>query len=165
MKNIKPIAWIVLIIGVVAIAPWVVHYQHSYRVLGVMETHRLQSQYQAYLNRLEQRNVERPTLSPASLWAQIEAGTVPVILDVRSDQEYKMGHVPGAIHLDYRDFPQQLADIPARKDDEVVIYCRTGVRAGVAEELLREAGFTSVVHLDGDMMGWIERGWPVEPVE
>lgn len=158
----KRIGWSALLLGIVAIATLTFPHWHGYRTLGIIETHRLQSAYRTYLTTLDQHNQERPTLSASELWSQMQAGTAPVIVDVRTREEYQVGHVPSAIHLDYRDLPQHLDNIPAAKDETIVTYCRTGVRAGVAEQILREAGFTSVLHLAGDMTGWIERGLPAE---
>ena len=157
----KRLAWGIVAVGVVAVAILVGHHWHSYRVLGFVETHRVQSNYHSYLDTLQQQDIQRLTLPQSELWELIEARKAPLILDVRSQVEYESGHIPGAVHLDYRELPEQLHELPAGKHEVIVTYCRTGVRAGVAEKTLHEAGFTSVVHLEGDMTGWLESGLPL----
>ncbi len=44
----------------------------------------------------------------------------------------------------------------------MIVYCEYGVRAGLAADVLREAGFSRIEHLEGDMSGWCERGLPIE---
>lgn len=93
---------------------------------------------------------------------QIEQGTAPLILDVRTAREYAEGHVPGAINIEYRQIPAQLERLKEFEDQTVVVYCERGVRAGRAEVTLVEAGFTSVVQLSGDMRAWRAAELPIE---
>ena len=82
------------------------------------------------------------------------------VLDVRSPEEFKEGHVPGAVNVPYDQIASRLADVP--KDKDVVLYCRTGRRAGIAAEVLQANGYTRLSHLEGDMTAWVEKGRPVE---
>jgi rhodanese-related sulfurtransferase len=82
------------------------------------------------------------------------------VLDVRSPEEFKEGHVPGAVNVPYDQIASRLADVP--KDKDVVLYCRTGRRAGIAAEVLQANGYTRLSHLEGDMTEWVEKGRPVE---
>jgi phage shock protein E len=81
------------------------------------------------------------------------------VLDVRTPQEYAEGHVPGAVNVPYDQLASRLADIP--KDKDVVLYCKSGRRAGIAAETLTANGYTRLSHLEGDMPAWIEKGHPV----
>lgn len=81
-----------------------------------------------------------------------------LILDVRSDEEFAQGHVPNALNIAHKDVAEQLSRIAEFKDKPVVVYCRSGRRAGMAAEILTEAGFSDVRHLEGDIMGWKEAG-------
>jgi rhodanese-related sulfurtransferase len=81
------------------------------------------------------------------------------VLDVRTPQEYAEGHVPGAVNVPYDQLASRLADIP--KDKDVVLYCKSGRRAGIAAETLTANGYTRLSHLEGDMPAWIEKGRPV----
>ena len=85
-----------------------------------------------------------------------------VLLDVRTPEEYAEGHVPGAINIDYRQIKNNLAKLLPYKDDTVIVYCRSGYRAGIAKKILAKNGFTKLRHLSGDMNGWYEAKLPVE---
>jgi rhodanese-related sulfurtransferase len=97
-------------------------------------------------------------ISAADLIARIEAGTPPVILDVRSAWEFARGHVPGAIHMPFWMVAARAGEIPARPDDDVVVYCGHGPRAWWAEAALRRRGFRRVIDLDGHWAGWTRAG-------
>jgi rhodanese-related sulfurtransferase len=83
-----------------------------------------------------------------------------VVLDVRSPEEFKEGHVPGAVNVPYDQIATRLSEVP--KDKDVVLYCRSGRRAGIAAEVLQANGYTRLSHLEGDMNAWLEKGRPVE---
>jgi len=85
-----------------------------------------------------------------------------VLLDVRSAEEYAEGHVPGAINISHKQIKSNLAKLLNHKNDTVVVYCRSGYRAGIAKDILAKNGFTKLRHLSGDMNGWYEAKLPVE---
>lgn len=71
-----------------------------------------------------------------------------VILDVREPDEFAAGHVEGAVNYSVQLLLRGiLPDIP--KDEEVVTYCRSGNRSGMAQSILRQHGFTNVVNAGG----------------
>ncbi len=96
------------------------------------------------------------------LLASIEKGTAPVIVDVRSQSEYESGHVPGALHLPFYAIWSRHAEMKAKPEDSVVMYCEHGPRAGIAKFALWTLGYTNLVYLDGHMSGWKERKRPIE---
>ncbi len=100
-------------------------------------------------------------LDPSQLAARLEDGTAPVLLDVRSPEEFAAGHIPGAINIPYDEVPARLAEIAEYRDAELVVYCRTGRRAKIAEAALREAGFRRVADLEGHMTEWTAARHPV----
>ncbi|AFY57840.1 Rhodanese-related sulfurtransferase [Rivularia sp. PCC 7116] len=93
---------------------------------------------------------------------QIKLDKAPIILDVRTPEEYSQGHIPGAINIEYRELPSRISEVNSLSNQKIVVYCERGVRANIAEETLKKAGFTEVLHLEGDMSGWRERGFEVE---
>lgn len=101
-------------------------------------------------------------VSAEALLALIEAGTPPMILDVRSRVEYQAGHVPGAVHAPFWASPQRVLIPGARAAEPLVIYCGHGPRAQMAAAIFRCYGFSRVKLLDGHMSGWRARGLPVE---
>lgn len=101
------------------------------------------------------------SVSSDDLLAAIEAGHAPTILDVRSRWEYDAGHLPGAIHFPFYAAWTHDAEILAAKDDEVVLYCEHGPRAGLARFGLTSSGFERVRSLSGHMAGWRSGGLPI----
>jgi len=97
-------------------------------------------------------------IPPTELMQRINANRAGLILDVRSAEEYAEGHVPGAINIPYDQLSSRLAEISSHKNKEVVLYCRSGKRAGIAANILQSAGFSKLLHLDGDMNGWAASG-------
>ncbi len=84
----------------------------------------------------------------------IDAGAAPLILDVRRPDEFAEGHVPGALLIPHTELAERLAEIDAAREAGVIVYCESGRRAGMAEELLIAQGFSNVQHLEGDMRAW-----------
>lgn len=70
-----------------------------------------------------------------------------VVIDVRTLEEYDAGHLDGALHLDWNsgEFAAGIAELD--KDEQYLLYCRSGNRAGQAKAHMEEQGFTDVVNL------------------
>jgi len=85
-----------------------------------------------------------------------------VLLDVRSPEEYAEGHVPGAINISHTKIKDNLAQLLNHKNDTIIVYCRSGHRAGIAKTILVKNGFTKIRHLSGDMNGWYDAKLPIE---
>ena len=102
------------------------------------------------------------TISQDELMARIAYKSVPIILDVRTAEEFNSGHVPGAIHVPYDDYQNVLQTLSLNNSNELVVYCEKGGRANKVESYLAEQGFGEVRHLDGDMSGWRKASLPVE---
>jgi len=84
------------------------------------------------------------------------------ILDVRSKKEFESGHIPNAMNIDYTEISSRLDELNPYKNHKIVLYCRTGRRAGIAIKTLKKAGFSELYHLTGDIIGWREAGLPIE---
>jgi len=81
-----------------------------------------------------------------------------VVLDVRSEGEYRSGHVPGAINIPHDQLGARMGELRSRDNSEFVVYCESGRRAGKAESILLAEGFINVRHLQGDMAQWRRDG-------
>ena len=93
-------------------------------------------------------------------WKQGEHTQIPfVFVDVRTPQEFKAGHIPGAINIPVSDIAERLNELP--KDKQVYVYCHSGVRAAKASTVLAKAGF-HVENIPESMQGWKAAGYPVE---
>ncbi len=106
-------------------------------------------------------NAETPAAKSGAvaLLASLATPEAPLVLDVRTPEEFAQGHVPGAINIPHDQVASRQAELDAER--EIVVYCRSGKRAGMAIEQLEGAGFR-VAHLEGDMLGWVEAGHPQE---
>jgi phage shock protein E len=85
-----------------------------------------------------------------------------VILDVRTPEEFAAGHVPGAINIPHDKLESRIDELLGAKNKDVVLYCRSGRRAGLAAETLSLHGFDKLLHLEGDMQKWTEANRPIE---
>ncbi|WP_434340065.1 rhodanese-like domain-containing protein [Motilimonas cestriensis] len=104
-----------------------------------------------------------PVVSQSELVAWQQSEKPMQLLDVRTPAEFAQGHIKGAINIPYDQLDQQLASLD--KDTEIVVYCSSGRRAAIAEDVLMSNGLLKVSHLEGDMLGWQAKGLPVEVVE
>lgn len=82
------------------------------------------------------------------------------ILDVRTPEEFAEGFIQGARNIDfYRDsFEIEINSLD--KHVTYALYCRSGKRSGQAGQMMLEAGFISVLNLDGGFIDWINAGMP-----
>jgi len=101
-------------------------------------------------------------MSQQQLLSLMNAPSSPefVVLDVRTKKEFDQGHIAGAINISHDKIQENLAKLARYKDKTVVVHCRSGRRAGVAEEILANSGFNKLRHLDGDMNGWNSANLP-----
>jgi rhodanese-related sulfurtransferase len=84
-----------------------------------------------------------------------------VILDIRTPEEFRDGHLEGAINVDFRsgNFPNEIDRLDKIKT--YFVYCRTGNRSYDAVALMGPLGFRSIVRLEGDITGWKSAGLPI----
>lgn len=101
-------------------------------------------------------------IQPAELAERINAGSAPLILDVRTPQEYAAGHIPGAINIPHTELSQRLSELLGYEDTEIVLHCRSGRRSGMVKPILLDAGFKDLRDLDGHMLRWEAEGYPVQ---
>lgn len=100
------------------------------------------------------------TIEPQTILKLIQNNQAPLILDVRSTTEFYKGHIPGAININYQLLSKSQALNNYKKQD-IVIYCRSGRRAKIAAEILQEKGFNQLIALNGNMIEWQHRNYPL----
>ena len=91
----------------------------------------------------------------------IEGGD-PVILDVREQDEWDEGHIPGAIHIPRGNLESRVEAAVPDKEGEIVVYCAAGNRSAFAAKTLEELGYGDVVSLAGGFTDWKRNGFPVD---
>ena len=79
-----------------------------------------------------------------------------VILDVREQDEYDAGHIPGAILIPYTQIDAKANEMLPDKNRLILVYCRSGRRSKIAAEALAELGYTNIKEFGGIL------DWPYE---
>ena len=101
-------------------------------------------------------------ITQQQLLRRLENKTAPLIVDVRRPDEFAAGHIPKAVNIPHTEIAQRLDELRPSLRKEVVVYCESGRRAAIAQGILEQAGFTKVLHLQGDMNAWRKHGLPTE---
>lgn len=83
-----------------------------------------------------------------------------VLIDVRTKQEFKGGHLPNAINIPMDEINARVDEIP--KDKTVVLVCASGNRSGMVAGALTKAGYTNIYNLEGGTMTWMRHGLPIK---
>jgi hydroxyacylglutathione hydrolase len=98
-------------------------------------------------------------LSVGQLKEKIERGEDLLVLDVRDDAEWNMGHIRGSFHIYVGHIEERLAEIPAAKP--VAVLCSVGHRASLAASLLKRKGYKNVSVVLGSITAWRNAGYPL----
>lgn len=85
-----------------------------------------------------------------------------VLLDVRTQAEYDSGHILNAINISHDEILEDPELLAEYKDSQMVVFCRSGGRAGKVIQLLESIGFEDIIDIDGDMLAWSEAGYRME---
>jgi hydroxyacylglutathione hydrolase len=101
-----------------------------------------------------------PQTTAPALAERLDTAPQTIVLDVRSDDEWKSDHIPGAVHL-YAGEIARGANPPLPRDAEIMVICASGYRSSFAASLLQDRGYTNVINVDGGMEAWNERKLPV----
>ena len=80
------------------------------------------------------------------------------IVDVRLDTEFNESHIPGAINVCVCDPDNLLRDLGP--NDEILVYCRNGLRSSAALDFLNEHGYSKVYNMVGGIVAWKNAGYP-----
>ena len=80
-----------------------------------------------------------------------------LLVDVRTPEEFSTGHVEGAINIPHTDVEQRVLEFGASKGREIVLYCRSGNRSGLAKASLEALGYTKVFNA-GAYEDWAPSG-------
>ena len=79
-----------------------------------------------------------------------------IILDVRTQEEYDQGHIPGAIVISHEEIKEKAEEVLPDKDQLILVYCRSGRRSKIAAEALAALGYTNIKEFGGII------DWPYE---
>lgn len=98
----------------------------------------------------------------ADVKRRMDGGEKFMLIDVREDNEWANGHLPGAVHLGKgvieRDVEQRIPDASSK----LILYCGGGYRSALAADSLQKMGYRNVESMDGGWKGWVQAGLPVQ---
>ena len=98
----------------------------------------------------------------ADVKRRMDSGEKFLLVDVREDNEWEKGHVPGAVHMGRgvieRDIETQVPETSAK----MILYCGGGFRSALVADNLQKMGYTNVESMDGGWRGWVAAGLPTK---
>jgi len=98
----------------------------------------------------------------ADVKRRMDSGEKFLLVDVREDNEWEKGHVPGAVHMGRgvieRDIETQVPETSAK----MILYCGGGFRSALVADNLQKMGDTNVESMDGGWRGWVAAGLPTK---
>lgn len=100
-----------------------------------------------------------PTITVVELQNKMGEKPGPFLLDVRTTEEYRSGHIAGATSVPLQKLDERLDKLT--KNREIYCICRTGSRSKTAARKLQEAGYTAV-NVKGGMTAWQKEGMKVK---
>ncbi len=85
----------------------------------------------------------------------------PLILDVRTPQEYAQAHLADALLIPVQTLQKRVSELSSHKDEPILIYCATGNRSTVASKILIDRGFTRIFNLRHGIADWYRKKYPI----
>ena len=98
------------------------------------------------------------TISVSDARAMMQSSSNPLVVDVRTPQEYAQGHLKGAVNIPLSDLPLRMDGLDHNRP--MIVYCQTGVRSAQASSILVGAGFSKAFSMEGGISAWINSGYP-----
>jgi rhodanese-related sulfurtransferase len=103
--------------------------------------------------------LQHDDITPLEVQRRLTQGERLYMLDVREREEYAEAHIPDSVLIPLGQLSRKLSSIP--KDATIIAICRSGNRSGVAADLLRRAGYSTVLNLRGGIIAWAQAGLPL----
>lgn len=132
-------------------------------VLGLLGTSAMLAQDKGTKPAAEKPAAKTQNIKPEQFDALRKADTNnTVVLDVRTRPEYRDGHIPGSVLVDFTadDFEQQVAKLD--KNKTYLVHCAVGGRSARACKKMEKLGFIKLYNLEGGMGAWEKAGKPVQ---
>ena len=87
--------------------------------------------------------------------SRLESGEQLNFIDVREEWEFEERNI-GAQLIPLGDLPGRISEIEHMKNEEVVVHCKSGARAGKAKKFLNSQGFSNVRNMEGGITAYLE---------
>jgi molybdopterin/thiamine biosynthesis adenylyltransferase/rhodanese-related sulfurtransferase len=101
-----------------------------------------------------------PEWTPDEVRQRMSNGGGYTLLDVREKEEYREGHLPGAVSVPRGFLDMRIEDAVPDKSAPIILYCAGGTRSLLAGRTLRELGYTNLVSMSGGYSAWKNAGHP-----
>ena len=93
---------------------------------------------------------------------RMAAGEKFLLVDVREDNEWAKGRLPGAVHMGRGVIERDIEKVVPETAAKLILYCGGGFRSALVADNLQKMGYTNVESMDGGWRGWNEAGLPTE---
>lgn len=97
----------------------------------------------------------------AGLKSAMDKGAVTVV-DVRTREEYALGHVPGAVNIPIDELEGRVSELDPYRKQDLYLICAVGGRSARATRLLADKGFERPINVEGGTNGWQSAGYPLQ---
>ena len=114
-------------------------------------------QFLKLVNEVKQRVKEA---NVAEVQRRMAGGEKFLLIDVREDNEWALGHVPGAVHMGRGIIERDIEMKVPETSTKVILYCGGGFRSALVADNLQKMGYSNVESMDGGWRGWVEAGLP-----
>lgn len=91
---------------------------------------------------------------------RMDKGEKFLLVDVREDNEWAQGHLPGAVHMGRGIIERDIETAIPDTSTKMVLYCGGGFRSALVAENLQKMGYNNVESMDGGWKGWLAAGLP-----
>jgi rhodanese-related sulfurtransferase len=100
-------------------------------------------------------------VTPSEVQEMRARGEPVVLVDIREQNEWNLGHVPDAIYIG-RGVLEREVEKRVPRDAKVVLYCASGNRSALAARVMEEMGYTDVASMSGGIRDWVAAGGEVD---
>jgi sulfur-carrier protein adenylyltransferase/sulfurtransferase len=116
----------------------------------------------SYRDLLAQIRAEIDEVDAAGARELLAAAEPPLLLDIREQDEWDEGHLPGAIHIPRGNLESRIERAAPDRTRSIVVYCAAGNRSVFGAKTLEELGYENVVSLAGGYTDWKRNGFPTQ---
>jgi molybdopterin/thiamine biosynthesis adenylyltransferase/rhodanese-related sulfurtransferase len=116
----------------------------------------------SYRDLLQQVKTEIDEVDAARAQELLAAESRPLLVDVREQDEWSEGHIPGAVHVPRGFLESRIESAAPDRAAPLIVYCAAGARSAFAAKTLEELGYENVVSLAGGYTEWKRNGFPTE---
>ncbi len=110
---------------------------------------------------VELRQSNYSELSAEEAWKLLMKNP-PLLLDVRTKNEYSRGYIKGAVLIPLQELQARARELEQYQNQPILIYCATGNRSTTASKILLDQGYKDVMNMRMGIMGWASKGYNIQ---